>query len=246
MNISAIVQARTGSTRLPNKVFFDLEGSPLIWHVFNRIKESKFINQFILATTDKIEDNELETWAVNNDISIFRGRENDVLDRYFQAAKQYKSDIIVRITADDPLKDYKVVDLVINELLVNDIDFAFNNNPVSFPEGMDVEVFKFDALKLANELSKDLFEREHVTQFFHRNPLLFSSRNINYFQDLSHLRWTIDTIQDYKMIKVIYGSLYKLNNTFDFDDILKLLESEPEIAKINSEEIRSEMYKKLL
>ena len=243
MNVAAIIQARRGSTRLPDKVFLDLEGKPLIWHVFNRIKDSKFITQYILATTVEEKDNELEKWAIENNILVYRGSENDVLDRYYQAAKKFEADIVVRITADDPLKDLTVLDSVINELLISNVDFAFNNNPVSYPEGMDVEVFKFSALEIANNNSFDLFEREHVTQFFHRNPELFSSKNISYFKDLSYLRWTIDTPQDYKLTKLIYKNLYNINNKFDFQDVLKLLEFNPELALINSNEKRSEMYK---
>jgi spore coat polysaccharide biosynthesis protein SpsF len=243
MNIAAIIQARTGSTRLPNKVFLDLEGKPLIWHVFDRIKESKFINQFILATTDNKNDQELETWALNNKLSIYRGSEDDVLDRYYQAAKLFEADIIVRITADDPLKDVTVVDEVIYELLKNNVDFTFNNNPVSYPEGMDVEVFKFKALEIANNKSVDPFEREHVTQFFHRNTLIFTTKNISYYKNLSHLRFTIDTLQDYKFARLIYKRLYNFNKRFEFQDVLKLIESNPEFAYINNNEKRSEMYK---
>lgn len=243
MNIAAIIQARTGSTRLPNKVFLDLEGRPLIWHVFDRIKDSKFINQFILATTDNKKDDELESWAFDNKISIYRGSENNVLDRYYQAAKCFKADIVVRITADDPLKDVKIVDEVIKELLVKDVDFTFNNNPVSFPEGMDVEVFKFTALEIANRNSVDLFEQEHVTQYFHKNPLIFTSRNVSFHKDLSFLRWTIDTQQDYKFAQLVYKNLYNFNKYFEFQDILKLIDSNPELALINNNEKRSEMYK---
>ena len=119
MNVAAIIQARRGSTRLPDKVFLDLEGKPLIWHVFNRIKDSKFITQYILATTVEEKDNELEKWAIENNILVYRGSENDVLDRYYQAAKKFEADIVVRITADDPLKDLTVLDSVINELLID-------------------------------------------------------------------------------------------------------------------------------
>lgn len=243
MNIAAIVQARTGSTRLPNKVFLDLGGKPLIWHVFDRIKESRYINQFILATTDSTKDDELETWALNNKIQVFRGSEDDVLNRYCQAATFFNTDIIVRITADDPFKDVEIIDLVIEEVLNNNIDFAYNNNPVSYPEGMDVEVFKFDSLVFANKNCKSSFEREHVTQFFHKNKSLFSHKNIYYHRDISHLRWTIDTIQDYKMVELIYGKLFNENKTFGFVEILNFIESNPEVAIINATEKRSEMYK---
>jgi len=243
MNIVAIIQARTGSTRLPDKVFLDLKGNPLIWHVFNRIKKSKYINSFVLATTKNKKDDRLENWALENNILLYRGNENDVLDRYYQAANMFKADIIVRITADDPLKDVDVLDSVINEFLIHNVDFAFNNNPVSFPEGMDVEVFKYNALKIAHLNSTDSFEREHVTQYFHRNPELFSKRNISNLQDFSNLRWTIDTLEDYKLIQIIYNKLYDKNKSFKFKDIILLIESNPKLATLNIYEKRSEMYK---
>lgn len=242
MNIAAIIQARTGSTRFPNKVFATLSGKPLIAHIFERISYSKKINQFVLATTTNANDDALEAWAKQNDISCFRGSEDDVLNRYYEAAKFCKADIVVRITADDPFKDYEVIDEVIELLLNNQLDFAYNNNPPSFPEGLDTEVFTFKALQQANENAQSSFEREHVTQYFYKNPTLFKCQNLSYKENISYLRWTLDTETDYEMVQQVYQHLYNEKQVFLMKDILSLLEKYPAIATINQNVKRSAMY----
>ena len=139
--ITAIIQARVGSTRLPNKIFYNLCGKPVIWHVYSRLLNSKSINQIVIATTKKKSDNKLYNWSIKNNIKIYRGSQNDVLRRYFKAASKFKASIIVRITADDPFKDSSLIDSVIKLLIDNNMDFTFNNKPPTFPEGLDVEVF---------------------------------------------------------------------------------------------------------
>ncbi|MCP4157904.1 MAG: NTP transferase domain-containing protein, partial [bacterium] len=164
----AIIQARTGSTRLPGKVFLKLKGKPLIWHVVERLKGSREIDGILLATTENPNDQKLETWAVEHDVPVFRGSEADVLSRYYHAAQSVEAGTIVRITADDPFKDHQVMDRIIRFYRENQLDFAYNNNPATYPEGLDVEVFSFEALEKAHRESKEPFEREHVTQYFYR------------------------------------------------------------------------------
>lgn len=240
--IAAIVQARTGSTRLTNKVFKDLCGKPLIWHIINRLKYSHKIDKTILATTQNVNDNILEEWALENNIPCYRGSENDVLDRYYQASLHFKVDTIVRITADDPFKDSQIIDEVINLFEENNLDFAYNNSPPTFPEGLDTEVFSFDALGKALKNSIDPFEREHVTQYFYRNPSIFSQACLKNPTDLSYLRWTIDTQQDWDMAEIVYNKLYPTIENFGMSDILELINKEPYIAAINSTVKRSAMY----
>ena len=122
MNIVAIIQARLGSTRFPQKVFADLSGKPLIWHVINRLKYSTKINRIVLATTDTDRDDELAIWADKEGVSVFRGSENNVLERFYFAAKHYSADIIVRITADDPFKDPQIIDSVIEKLILENLE----------------------------------------------------------------------------------------------------------------------------
>lgn len=242
--IAAIIQARTSSTRLPNKVFRNLCGKPLIWHVVNRLKTSRKINKIILATTVSKSDDILEQWAQENDVSSFRGSENDVLERYYRAAKEFSAETIVRITADDPFKDSLIIDQVIELFEGENLDFAYNNNPPTFPEGLDTEVFSFMALEKAQKYSNDLFEREHVTQYFYRNPNIFRQKCLKNPKDLSFFRWTIDTQEDWNMAEAVYKRLFLTNENFNMSDILALIDKEPEIAKINSSVKRSTMYSK--
>lgn len=241
--ITAIIQARVGSTRFPNKIFSDISGKPLIYHVVNRLLKSSKIQEIVIATTQNPLDDTIETWSINNKIKCFRGDENDVLSRFYYAAKFYKAKIIIRITADDPFKDFLIIDNVINILISHKLSFVYNNNPPSFPEGLDTEVFTFDALEKAFRLSVDPFEREHVTQYFYRNPHEFPQKNICNNINLSNLRWTIDTVNDLEMVRKVYENLFTENEIFLTNDILKLIKQKPEIQMINQDVQRSDMYK---
>ncbi|MDD3138613.1 MAG: glycosyltransferase family protein [Lachnospiraceae bacterium] len=242
--IAAIIQARCGSTRFPNKIFAELQDKPLIWHVVNRLKFARKVDKLIIATTVNPLDDKLVSWAVDNNIDYFRGSENDVLERYYETAKIFGADIVVRITADDPFKEPEIVDNVIDVLESSQADFVSNNNPPSFPEGLDVEAFTMEALSKMQNNATTNFEREHVTQYAYLHPYEFKICNVNNTKNLSYLRWTIDTETDFKMVSVIYQSLYRdENHIFHMDDILQLIQNCPEIAKINSEVQRSEMFK---
>jgi len=242
--IAAIIQARTGSTRLPNKVFKNLCAKPLIWHVVNRLKISKKIDKIILATTTNINDDKLEDWAIENKLDYFRGDESDVLDRFYQTASVFQVDTIVRITADDPFKDASVIDRVVDLFERESLDFGYNNNPPSFPEGLDTEVFSYNALEKAAKNAIDKFDREHVTQYFYKNAAVFKQACLQHVMDISYLRWTIDTQKDWEMTEIVYNRLFQKNNYFDMYDILELLQQEPEISSINSNVKRSTMYLK--
>jgi spore coat polysaccharide biosynthesis protein SpsF len=245
MNICAIIQARLGSTRLPKKLFLDLSGKPLIWHVINRLTFSKQISKIILATTDQNIDDELVDWSKKNNIDYFRGDENDVLSRYYLCSKKINADIIIRITSDDPFKDPFLIDRLIEILLKEKLDFIFNNYPPSYPEGLDTEIFTFDALEKAYLNTNSKFDREHVTQFFYKNIELFNTRNILNNENLSNYRWTIDTELDYELIRKIYDLLYENNKLFNMKDILNLYEDFPFLHEINCKVKRSDMYKNL-
>lgn len=244
MRIVAIIQARMQSTRLPGKVLTDICGKPLIWHIINRVKKSKRINDYVLATSLNPADNRLAEWAVGDKVKVFRGSEQNVLARYYDAAVFSNAEIVVRITADDPFKDPVILDEVIDMLLIDNLDFAYNNNPPSFPEGLDCEVFTFQALQQAFQHAKDDFEKEHVTQYFYRHPGDFRQKNLQYHTDLSSLRWTIDTEDDLKMAKEVYESLFKESKVFGFAEILELIKKKPYIASMNKDVKRSAMYSK--
>lgn len=244
MKIAAIIQARCGSTRLPNKTFANICEAPLIWHVVNRLSFASTLTEIVLATTTNPEDDKLCEWADVNHIKTFRGSENNVLNRYSKAAKFVNADVVVRVTADDPFKEPNLIDQAVRKLLDSRADFVSNNYPPSYPEGLDVEVFTKLALDKAEKEAISLFEKEHVTQYFYHHLSSFKFFNISHSSDLSHFRWTIDTEEDLMMVRRIYTLLYKDSKSiFYMEDILNLLKQYPEIPKINMDVARSEMYK---
>ncbi len=243
MTVRAIIQARCGSTRFPYKTFADIDGKPLLWHVVNRLKYAKMIDDIIVATTANPKDDKIEEWCNRESIKCFRGSEEDVLNRYYNAVVEFPSDIIVRVTADDPFKEPELIDKVIKKLIDEKLDLATNNFPPSFPEGLDCEAFTFDVLKLIEETTRDSFEREHVTQYVYHNPDMFKIGNVISEIQLSAYRWTIDNTEDYEMVKAIYAKRdKKAEGILLMDEILKILEMNPDISMINSQVKRSTMY----
>ena len=240
--LTAIIQARLGSTRFPGKILADICGKPLIWHVVERLRWSKSVVEIVLATTINKGDDDLFKWAQDNQIKVFRGSEDDVLARYYHAACEFSASEILRVTADDPFKDPDIIDNVYDLFQRNQLDFAYNNKPPTFPEGLDTEIFSFSAIRKAFNESADPYEREHVTQYFYRHPELFRQNNYSFSQDLSHLRWTIDNPEDFQMVTEIYNSLYKDGEIFKFQDILKLIAVKPYLSEINKNVMRSAMY----
>lgn len=241
--VNAIVQARCGSSRFPNKIFERIDGKPLIWHVVNRLTYSQTINNIIVATTINAKDDLIVKWCKENMVNYYRGSENDVLNRYHKASESFPSDIIVRITADDPFKEPSVIDKVVNTLIAGGYDFVTNNYPPTYPEGLDCEAFTFETLKKIEESAKEDFEREHVTQYVYHNHDNFKIANISYGRNLSFLRWTIDTQEDIDMVRTIYANRdHRKAGVLLMEEILDILEKKPEISKINSNVERSAMY----
>ena len=163
--VVAIVQARLGSIRLPKKVMADVNGETLINLLLKRLKNSKQIDQILLATSDKNVDDELERYIKSLGFDVYRGKENDVLDRFAKAASLANADVIVRITGDCPLIDSYLVDEIIELYFNSKADYASNREPPTFPDGLDVEVMSFSALQKANEVASNAYDREHVTPF---------------------------------------------------------------------------------
>lgn len=242
MYVNAIIQARCGSTRFPRKIFAEIDGIPLLWHVVNRLKDAETIDGIIVATTVNPEDDETEGWCRENGVRCFRGSSGDVLNRYYSASRAYPSEVIVRITADDPFKEPAVIDRVVRKVKDEGADLATNNFPPSFPEGLDCEAFTFAVLEKMEREAKDNFEREHVTQYVYRRPEQFRIANVSSGRPLSAYRWTIDNKEDYEMVKAIYAHREKRNGILKMDEILDILEKYPEIAKINAQVKRSAMY----
>lgn len=243
MSVNAIIQARCGSTRFPNKVFALIDGKPLLWHVVNRLKYATKIDDIIVATTVSEKDDKIEEWCKENNVHCFRGSEENVLNRYYSASKAFPSDYVVRITADDPFKEPKVIDAVITKLIEEGYDHVTNNLPPSFPEGLDCEAFKTSALDRSEKEAETAFEREHVTQYIYHHPEIFKIGNVSNAENLSYLRWTVDKDVDFEMVKAVYAHRNTANKgILLMDEILDILKAYPEIEKINSEVERSAMY----
>ncbi|KAF5414908.1 MAG: 3-deoxy-manno-octulosonate cytidylyltransferase [Candidatus Methanogaster sp.] len=235
LNIVAIVQARMGSTRLPGKVMKTiLDKHVILWDI-DRVSLSKLIDKIVVAIPfgkqDDVIADTIEEY--NSNILISRGSEDDVLDRYYNAAVQTNADVVVRITSDCPLIDPVVVDHVIEQFLNNDCDYCSNSLQRTYPRGLDTEVFSFDALSKAWNESKKDYEREHVTPYIIENPYKFKLLNVSNDIDLSHLRWTLDTKEDFEFIDAVYQRIYLEKQMFFMDDVLDLLDHEPGLIDIN-------------
>ena len=243
--ITCIIQARTDSTRLPNKVLKEIEDIPMICHIINRIKRSRNVEQIILATTDNNSDKILLDIAEKFKIIGFAGDDDDVLERFFNAATSFSADPIVRITGDCPLVDPELLDNMIQIFLENRYDYVSNTIERTFPDGLDIEIFSFDALKKAHQQAKWSSEREHVTPFIVKNQDLFRVYNYRNKQDLSNLRWCVDEEDDLLMVKQIFHEMIT-EQFFSTADIIDLVSKNPKIAEINKNIKTNEGYKKSL
>jgi len=239
LKIGAIVQVRTGSTRLPGKVMLNIEGKPMLWHVINRVKASKKLEDIILAIPDTKENDILEEFAKENGINFFRGSESDVLERYYEAAKKFNINLVVRITSDCPMIDPQIIDSVIQEHLTTGAEYSsnvnVNNSKRTFPRGLDVEVFNFEVLKKLCQTAKEGQDREHVTLYIRQHPEFFHIANYEYEKDLSWMRWTVDTKEDLEFAREIYKNMYKKEKIFLMKEILNFLEKNPGILEINKD-----------
>ncbi len=233
MKVVAIVQARMGSTRLSGKVMMEIAGKPMLGHIIDRLKRAELIHSIVVATTDKETDAPIVKLAEDSGTASYAGSEEDVLDRYYQAAKGFVVDAVVRITADCPLIDPRVADRVIQRYLVEDCDYAANTLKRTYPDGLDVEVFSYTALERAWNEARWVSEREHVTPYIRKNPDKFRLASVESGVDLSYLRWSVDRPEDLKFIKQVYEHLYKEGRVFYMEDILGLLKKHPDLKQIN-------------
>ncbi len=220
----------------------DVAGKPLVLRVVERVVSMKSPHEVVLATTDRPEDAVLLDLSAQLRIPAFAGSSDDVLDRYFQAAKAQEADIIVRVTADCPLFDPAIGDLVVSKVLEEGVDYASNVHPPTFPDGLDVEVFTTDALTRAWSRAANCSEREHVTSFIWNNPELFRIANVSNAKDLSHLRWTVDEEEDLFLVRALYDVLALKKNDFHMIDVLDILRRQPELAQINAHLARNSGY----
>ena len=243
--ISCIIQARMGSSRLPGKVMMKIdENEYVLDFVINQIKKSKSIDEIIVATTDLTEDAKIVEHLQNTGIKYFCGNSNDVLDRYFQCVKKFSCTTIVRITADNPLIDPKIIDNAVKQYKNNEYDYVTNCLTRTFPYGTEVEIFSFNTLKISWENAKLHSEREHVTPFIKNNPHNFKIFNVKNNENISNLRWTIDHENDLELVREIVKNIK--TRPILMKDILALFKNKPDLIKINESNMRDEGYLKSL
>ena len=246
MKIVAIVQARMGSTRLPGKVMRTILDKPIILWDIDRISSSTLIDEIVIAIPygDENDIIDITIKQYSDKIIVLRGSESDVLDRYYKAAVQTKADIIIRITSDCPLIDPTIIDKVIEEFLNKDCDYCSNTLKLTYPRGMDTEIFTFNVLERAWNEAKEDYEREHVTPYIREHTDFFKQHNVSNEEDLSHLRLTLDTVEDFDLITKIYQHLYPAKKMFLLKDIKELLDKQPELIKINEHIMQKAVHSK--
>ena len=227
-----MVQARTGSRRLPRKVLAKIEGKPMIWQIINRLKKVKLADQIILITTTKSEDKILLKIAEKNNIFAFAGSINDVLKRHFYCALKFKADPIIRITSDCPLIDPSLIDKMIKFYQKNNYDYVSNTLSPTYPDGLDVEIFSFAILRKLVKLTKAKSDREHVTSYIRKHQNKFKIYNYQNRKDLSSFRWTVDEKNDLKFVRKIYAKK-RPKLIFSSRQVLTILSKHPDLKEIN-------------
>jgi glutamate-1-semialdehyde 2,1-aminomutase len=238
LKIVALVQARMGSTRLPNKVMKPIGGIPMIDLLLARLARSKEVSQIVVATSVDERNLALVKHVSKLGYACDQGSENNVLDRYVKVAKQHQADVVVRITGDCPLVDPDLVDEVVRQFKVANVDYFSNTHPPTYPDGLDVEVCTFKALEQANQKTTDLFDREHVTPYL-RKSNKFKTAALQHSEDLSSLRWTVDELADFVVIEKVFQYFHPRTD-FTWREVLSLQQQQPELFSINQHIVRNE------
>ena len=229
--ITGVLQARVSSRRLESKVLADLVGQPMILRQIERLRRSNRMDKLIVATSTDPTDDSLVRACTGYGVECYRGSLDDVLGRMLLAAG--RTEHIVRLTADCPLADPEVVDHVISAHVDNCNDYTSNTLVRTFPDGLDVEVVRQSAMAIAAREAQQAYDREHVTPFLYKRPSRFKLGNVTSEIDRSSLRWTVDEHVDLELVRAIYAALYPLNPNFTTQDVLRVLDSRPELAKLN-------------
>ena len=240
----AIVQARMSSSRLPGKVLKPLAGRAVLEHVVRRLEHCRTLDEVVVATSDDASDDPIVSWCENYGVRFHRGSLDDVLGRYRDAAHHFGAEVVVRITADCPVIDPIVVDLVVDGFLGGDYDYFGLGG--EFPNGLDCEVMTQSALERAADEAIRPSDREHVTPYFKRHPKLFAQGSVAPFDRLFHHRWTLDVEEDYQFLCRIFEHLYQEDRLFLTQDLLRLLDQQPELMTINAAIERGVGYQRSL
>ncbi|MBZ0159610.1 MAG: glycosyltransferase family protein [bacterium] len=236
MNTVITVQARMTSTRLPGKVLKEVMGKSLLEYQVERLRRVKWADGIVIATTTNDTDLPIVNLCARLGIPVTRGSEYDVLARYYQAAVSHHASVVVRVTSDCPLIDPAVIDEAIRFYFDHRAEYDYVSNALtqSYPYGMAVEVFPFSVLDEAHRKAKAQFEREHVTPFIYTRPARYRIGHVVHAENHSYHRWTVDTSEDFELVRRILEALYPVKPGFDTRDILALLEHHPEWVEINA------------
>lgn len=242
----ALLQARTSSSRLPGKVLLPILGEPMLARHIERLQRSRHIDPLVVATSSEASDDALAALCARIDIACHRGSLNDVLDRFHSAALPYQPEHVIRLTGDCPLADPAVIDACIDFHLGGNYDYTTNALQPTFPDGLDIEVFRFSCLQEAWQEATLNSEREHVTPFINKRPERYRIGHYKQADDTSWLRWTVDNPEDFQVVDTIYQALYPSKQDFAMADILAFLAVHPEVARLNADITRNEGYLKSL
>lgn len=248
MKVVVITQARSGSTRLPNKVLKKIKGKTLLQIHVDRIKKARLVDDIYISTTTSKKDNVIEDLAKDFDVNYYRGSENDVLDRFYQTVKEIKPNFIVRLTSDCPLIDPELIDEVVKRAIDLNLDYYANGLQELYPDGQDIEVFKYSALEIAWKEAKLISEREHVTPYIKNNSSYFgkakfTSKNHSIDCNYNNVRLTVDEPEDFIVIKKIIEKLGVNKSWKEYTDFYL---SNKDILDLNNNIVRNEGYLKSL
>lgn len=233
MKTVIVVQARMTSTRLPGKVLLPLAGQPMLTRLIERLRRVKRADAVVVATTINATDDPIAALCEQLGVPCHRGSELDVLSRYADAARLNDADVVVRITSDCPLIDPALVDRLIAAYLEGGCDYVSNMLPPTWPYGMAVEVFSATALREAHAEAAQASEREHVTPFIYWHPERYRLRNVESPTDLSAQRWTVDTAEDYELVRRLFETLHPTQPHFGLADVLTTMDAHPDWMRIN-------------
>ena len=231
------IEARMRSSRLPGKVLKPILGKPMLGLMVERLKHARTIDGIVVATTVNPEDDPIVELASLSDVGVFRGSEQDVLGRVLDAARDNKADVIVETTGDCPLLDPAIVDKVVSDYRMGGADFVSNNLVYTTPRGMDVRVFSTEELAEIDRITNDPADREHVSLYFWEHPDKYGLRNVTTElpREVADLRLTVDTEEDFELIRRIFEELYAEDSIFSFADIISFLNKNPDLARINQD-----------
>lgn len=248
MKIVVIVQARSGSSRLPGKIMKTILGRPVLMLQMERMLAARLPDSVVVATTAKPEDDEIYNYCKSKGLRVFRGHPTDLLDRHYKAGLEFGAEVAVKIPSDCPLIDPAIIDRTLQFYMDNaeKFDFVSNLHPPTYPDGNDVEVIPMEILRNAWEEAEKKFELEHTTPYIWDNPHKFRIGNVEWETGLDYSmshRFTIDYNEDYEFIKRVYEELYPENKLFRLGDILNLLEQKPEIKEINAKHTGVNWYR---